>query len=295
MSTEISAVMQTAYIKGVVSQLQSKGFFLRGTFREADRIEGKTAQWRVSGRGEAKPLSPTIERATPMNIEVAPVEATLSDWQAPDWVRFPDINRINFKEQDNIQKQAAFALGRRFDILHMEALEAASLDASHVIGDGTAAITLPDVMDAADAIKGEGILDSPEIFCPLPGRLFNKLKLYKQFSSSEWAGPDLPLARGNDKVTWDGVHYFRAPNEMFLYNTGRSKDAWKTASWVQTHMYLKGGCGWATSYNLQSKITWENQWTAYFCNNWMDGVAKVLLPEAVSRLKFTFTKPVMPS
>lgn len=295
MTTEISAVNQTAYIKGVTQKLQSKGFFLRGTSREPDRIEGKTCQWRVGSRGDATPLSTTIERAKPMNLEVTPVEATLTDWQAADWVKFEDINRLNFKEQDQIQKSAAYALGRRFDIMHMEALEGASLHASHVIGDGSTAITLVDVMDAGDVIKGEGILDSMDIFCPLPGRLFSKLKLYKEFSNAEWAGGDLPLARGADKVTWNGVHYFAAPNEMFLYDTGRSKDAWKTAAWVQTQMYLKPALGFATSYTMQSKITWENLYTSYFCNNWMDGVAKVILAEGVSRLKFTFTKPVHPS
>jgi hypothetical protein len=290
MSQNVDAWVQKAYIKGVTHKLQSQGFLLKGTTRDASKIEGKTAEFRVAARGVATPLAATWERAVPMNGDRSIVTLTLSDWQAADVIKHQDLNRMNVKEQDEVQKSAAFALGRKFDDLHFEEFDAQA-GAIVTIGDGSTAMTLLDPINAKGAIKGYGLLDAPEIFCPLPENLWNKMMIYKQFSESTWAGGDMPLARGADKRTWNGVHYFAAPNELFTYDTGRSAIAWLSATWVQTYMWHRAAVGFASSYGLQSRITWENQYTGYFANNWMDAGVKTILPEAVKRLKFLFAPP----
>lgn len=282
--------LQTAYIKGAVHKLQSKGFTLKGTTLAPTKIEAKTAEFRTAGRGEAKPLSTTFEPGQLMNAARDKVTLTLEDWQAMDPIKHPDVNRMNTAELDVVQTTCAYALGRVFDNMHFLKMDAAA-GAIATIGDGSAQIQLLDPMGAKSDIVGAGLLTTPDIFCPLPAYAFQKMKIYKQFSESTWKGGDLPLARGAEAVTWDGVHYFQAPNELFTYDTGRSATAWKTATWFQTYMWHRAALGFATSYTMQSRITWENLYTSWLANNWMDGGVAIIEADAIKRIKMLFTKP----
>lgn len=289
MNQQVEAWFEKAYIKGVTHKLQSRGYLLKGTTREPDRVKARDLVWRVAGRGEAEEMSNTVEKAKVMNAGRDTVEGSLKDYQAAEWIRHPDINKMSENEQEVVQQTAARALGRKFDRLHFDEFDGLGAGIA-TIGDGTAKITLPDVLDAIDLLVGEGIDDTDMIFCPLPSVFMSQLELWKQFSSADYAGPDYPLAKARRARTWRQVHFFIAPNELFTFDTGTGKDAWRTAGWAQTYLWVKTAVGAGTNYEVQSRITWENQYTAYFCNNWMPGLVKTILPEGIKRLKFKFEK-----
>jgi hypothetical protein len=295
-SVPVSAWFENAYIKGATHRLQSRGYLTKGTTREPDRVQARTLIWRRAGAGKAQQMSDIPEEAPVMNSDRDTVQGDLTDWQAADWIRHPDINKMSENEQEVVQTTAAMALGRRFDRLHFDEFDAQA-GAIATIGNGTAATNLLD-LDAAEAtIIGAGVLGEMELFCPLPAMAFKQLMLWKQFSSADYVGPDYPLASMTMRKKYGFVTYFAAPNSLFSYDTGTSDDAdatkaWATADWFQTYMWIKYAVGFGSNYELQSKITWENRFTAYFANNWMPGLCKVILPEGVMRLKFDWLTTV---
>ena len=294
MTQAVETWFQTAYIKGATAKLQSQGHLLKGMTRAPSRIVGKEAIFRVAGRGKAVEMSRTWEKAAPMNAGRDTVSLTFKDYQAVDVVRHPDINKMDIDEQSDIQKTAAYALGRKFDDLHFEEFDALALPAAQVIGDGTTAIGLLDPMAARARIAAKGINGDASMYCPLPSSAWNKMLIYKQFSESTWSGEATsPLAAGVQKRKWNGVTYFEAPDELFTFNTGRGETASTGATWFQTYMWLKDAVGFRTTYGMKSHISWENQYTGYFCNNWMDAGVKTILPDAVVRLKFKFEDPTV--
>lgn len=286
MSTEVQNWFEKAYIKGATKKLQSQGFLLKGTTREPDRVQAKTVVWRIGGRGEAQEMAQIPEEAAVMNAGRDTVEGDLKDYQAAEWIRHPDINKMSENEQENVQWEAASALGRKFDRVHFDEFDGATLPAGNVIGTGTAKIGLLDIEWGEQQIMGYGLTGPIELFCPLPARAFKQLCMWKQFASADYVGPDYPLARMTMRRKFGFVTYFVCPNEMFTFSTGAGKDAWKTADWFQTYMWWKYAVGFATNYELQSKITWENRFTAHFANNWMPALCRIILPEGVCRLKF---------
>lgn len=290
MTTPVEAWFEKAYIKGATHKLQSQGFLLKGTTREPDRVNARDLVWRIAGTGEAREMSNTIERAQPMNAGRETVEGTIKDYQAADWIRHPDINKMSENEQQIVQQTASMALGRKFDRIIFDEFD--TLGAGDNIGDGTTDITLLDVMQAEAEIMGQGGNDM-ELFCPLPSLAFKQLQLYEQFSSADYNGPDYPLARMTVRKKWGFCTYFMAPNQMFTFDTGVGLEAWKTATWFQTYMWMKSCTGFGTNYEMQSRITWENQYTAYFANNWMPGCAKIILPEGLRRIKMKFNAPLV--
>jgi hypothetical protein len=288
MTTPVEAWFEKAYIKGATHKLQSQGFLLKGTHREPDRVTAKEVVWRVAGRGEAREMAETVEAAQPMNAGRETVTGTLKDYQAADWIRHPDINKMSENEQQVVQQTAAWALGRKFDRINLDEYDTGvPATAEYEIGDGTGDLTLMDFMQGEAEIMGQGGAGL-ELFCPVPSLWMKQLMLYEQFSSSDYNGPDYPLAKMTVRRKWGFCTYFQAPNEMFTFDTGVSATAYKTAVWAQTYMWAKSCAGFATNYEMQARITWENRFTSYFANNWMPGAAKVILPEGFRRLKFKF-------
>ncbi len=288
MNTQVEAWFERAYIKGATHVLQSRGFLLKGTTRDPDRVQAKEVRWRIAGRGEAEEMSDTVEDAKVMNAGRDYVDGTLKDYQAAEYMRHPDLNKMSENEQGVIQTTGARALGRKFDNVHFEEFDGQAANIA-TIGDGSTHISIMDVREGEDDILGEGVNDLTEMFCPLPAYAFSQLMLWKQFSSSDYNGPDYPLAKMTERRKWGSVTYFKAPNELFTYDTGRGKDAWRTATWFQSYMWLKSCVGFATNYEMQSRITWENPKTAWFFNNWMPACVKTILPAGVKRMKFLFT------
>ena len=279
MSVPVSAWYQNAYIRGATHILQSRGWLLKNTFRPEDRIEGNTAYWRVVASGTATPLSDTIEPLTPMNLDKQMVNGTISDWQAADYIRAVDINKQTENEQEVTQKAAAMALGRRFDRIVFDALDADA--AIPTIGNGSAAISILDTMEGEGQIMGSGWVDNaPELFCPLPQRFWNQLRLFKEFSSADYTGPDYPLSKMTMAKKVGFVTFFLCPDSLFTV---------PAANQIDTYMWEKSAIGFATNYEMKSYISWENQLTAYLANNWMGGVAKPILggaTGAIRRLRF---------
>ncbi len=286
----LEAKRQT-YIKGTLHDFQSSGFLLKGTTKPAGKIDGRTVIWTKVGRGKAAQMGDTIEEVRPMNVGASQIQATLTDWQAADYYRAQDINLLSVNQEKDLQEASAKALGRAFDDMHFNLFDSLTLNATNnVFGDGTADIALKDVMNAGATITGCGG-KSGRIFCPLPSRLFNRLKMDERFSKSTWVGDnELPLAKGVEKTSWGVTHFFWAPDELFTYDTGRSADAWKSATSVKTYMWSEDAVGFASNYDLQSSVTWENRMTAWLINNRMSGVVKDLQSEAICRLNFKFSQ-----
>lgn len=287
MTANVPAWFQTAYTKGVINKFQSDGYILRGMTTAPVRFQGKELIFRVAGRGEASEMSSAWEQATPMNASRDTLSLTTKPYQAADTIRHPDINKMSIDEQAIVQQQAARALGRKFDRVHFATLDGLTLPAAQIIAKPTAEIDLLDVANSGAYLRGLGTNVSSEVYCPLPPYLFGKLALYKEFSMSDWTG-DQTLALGQTKKKWSGVTYFEAPNELFTFDTGAAPDAWKTAASVTTYMWAKDGLGAGSTFDLQSRISWENLYTGYFANNWMDLGVRDLLPEGIVRMTFKF-------
>jgi hypothetical protein len=61
------------------------------------------------------------------------------------------------------------------------------------------------------------------------------------------------------------------------------------ANQLDAYMWAKSAIGFATNYEMQSRITWENLYTAYLANNWMPAASTPILggaTGAIRRLRF---------
>lgn len=267
------------YIAGVTHKLQSEGWLLKSAINGTGEIKGSKVIWKIAGTGSATEASTAIENVPVMNADRTTVEADMKDYEANDWIKATDIEKMSENEQQVSQKTAAMAMGRKFDKLILGTLDAAA-GAITTVGDGTAAISIVDMMTAQGNIAAVGG-GSYEFYCALPVPLMQQLELYREFSSSDFVGDDYPLLKQIGARRHRGITYIPMPHTAALptFNI-------PAANQVDAYLWVKDYVGFVPNYNMRSRIDYVPEKKAFLAANDMGCAQQVLLPEGVQRLRF---------
>jgi hypothetical protein len=282
MTARASAWFEIAYTKGVTHVLQHRGYALKPAMTAPDEINGLTVNWRIVGSGEANEQSPAIEDVAVMNADRSMITATMRDWEANDWIKKTDLNKMSVTEQDKVQVSGGMAMGRRFDRIIIAALDAAGA-AIPTIGDGSAAISITDIINAQGEIFDEGGAGY-EYYAAIPAKFMTHLEVFREFSSAEFVGPEYPLLRTLGARRYRGVTIIPLPQKMSdptkrFFNVPAANQA-------DGFMWASGSLGFAQAETLNSRIDYVPQKKSYLAVNDMAACAAVLMPEGVRRLRF---------
>jgi hypothetical protein len=283
MSIEAPNWYTTQYDTRVNHILQSEGFLLRGTTLPPVEVRGNTLEFFILGRGEATEMSQTVEMIVPQNLSKEKPIVTMADYQFAEFVRHGEPERISVEFKGAIQEAGAMTLGRKFDRIILQAMDDEDTDID-TIGDGSAAISPIDVSTAKAEINAIGMMKMNEFFLPLPSMAWEQLKLFKVFNNADYTGPDLNFKNNTEAKTWNNVNHFQLPDEAFTSpDTGE----------IYTYLWNRRTVGFGSNYAIQTKITYENLYTAWLYNSTMSGAAKVLQEEGVRRLHIKISDPLL--
>lgn len=263
------------YVAGVIHAIQTEGFLLKPSVNEAGTIKGNQVTWKLAGSGVATEMSNAIENRPTMNADRTTVSATMKDYEANDWIKSTDIEKMPENEQQVSQKTGAMALGRKFDQLLIGAMDTAGA-AIETVGNGSAAISILDPMSAQGKIADLAV-GSYEYYCALPQVLLQQMELYREFASSDFVGAEAPMLKQVGARRWRGITFVPVPSAYLAVPASNQIDG---------YLWVKDALGWATNYDLRSRIDYVPEKKAYFAANDMGGCAAVLLPDAIKRLRF---------
>lgn len=275
MTTRAPNWFEQKYVKGVIHTLQTEGFLLRAAVNQTGTIKGNQVTWKLAGSGVATEASTAIQDSPVMNADRTTISATMKDYEANDWIKSTDIEKMPENEQQVAQKTGAMALGRKFDSIIIGAMDAAST-AIATVGDGSAAISILDPMTAQGAIADLAV-GSYEYFCALPQKLLQQMEIYREFSSSDYVGDEYPLLKQVGARRWRGITFIPVPSAYLNVPASNQIDG---------YLWVKDALGYASNYDLRSRIDYVPTKKAYFAANDMGGCAAVLLPDAIKRLRF---------
>lgn len=262
--------------------LQSEGFMLRGTTAPPVEVIGQTLKFFFIGKAEAQPFGPTPERGKAANLGKTTKDVDMTDWQFYEEVRHGEPDKISPEYRSKIQEAGSMSLGRRFDRIIFEAMDAEAGNIT-TIGDGTTPISPIQISTGKAQINAQGMMKQNEFFMPVPSISWEQLGLYKQFNNRDYTGDDLQFKTMSAAKTWNTVHIFQAPDEMFTAFSGTAFD---------TYLWNRAMLGFGSNYAMNSKITYENLITAWVYNTVMSGAAKVLQPAGIKRVRIKTTDPL---
>ena len=293
MSIEAPAWFKEIITDQVHHAYQARGHLLDGTMTSGDR-QANTVKFPTMGTIEAYEITGAIQLVSASSPEMGMVEVSLKDYEASVWHRTQDAYKMGPNEQAALAFALARAIGRQADTIKLNALAAfcAAKAVDDTIGDGSTAIDILDLQQAAAEIWGTGE-DDVEMYCGVPNMWFEHLKLKPEFGNADYVGSmDLPFARrmGVKKKTWNSVHVFTLPDAYF---------AEPAADEQYAYLWVKSAIGAETPWDKRTASFTthpEYEGTPLLGKVGMGGAAIGIDTPGVKRLHFAkLTRPARPA
>ena len=236
---------------------QQVGSKLKNAVRSKDGVVGATTVFQKIGTGVAA----TKERhglVPVMNLNHSPVECTLSDYYAGDWVDALDEIKMNIDERRVIATSGAYALGRKTDELIITALSSAA--ATNDVGDYAAVLSKATILAAFTKLNTNNIPDDGQRFAVVGPLQWNALLNIEEFASSDYVG--------------DGINWIMHTGLPLTDSTKRD-----------CFVFHRNAVGHACGKDVTTDITWHGDYAAHFVNNMMSQGACLIDGTGVVRIK----------
>ncbi len=231
---------------------QRQGSLLRGSVRTKSSVVGKSTTFQKVGKGAAtqKARHGTVP---PMNVDHTPVECTLEDWYASDWVDKLDELKGNHDERGVLVRAGAWGLGRKSDELVINAATATTTAVS-----GTGLVSKKRILEALELLNTADVPNDGQRYGLVSSHQWSEmLNTITEFASSDYVDGH-PFMEGFETRRWLGA--------IWMIHTGLSGAGTSTASCL---FYHKNALGHAIGNEVGSDIWWDGDRQAFKVTNAM--------------------------
>lgn len=205
MAMDISDAFVKQFESEVHTAFQRMGSKLRNTVRQKNNVTGTSTTFQKVGKGVAGTKS-RHGNVPLMSIDHTPVECTLADYYAADFVDKLDELKINIDERGVVTQASANALGRKTDDLIITQLDATT----NTITEGsTGGLTSAKVTTVFEYFGNNDVPDDGQRYFVISPGGWTDLLGITAFSSADYVGSDqLPYAGGMVARRWMGFMFF---------------------------------------------------------------------------------------
>lgn len=269
MSTTVEQSFSRQFEAEVHLAYQRMGSKLRNTVRTKDGIKGSSTTFQKVGKGTASTKA-RHGKVPVMNIDHVPVEISLQDYYAGDWVDALDEIKLRHDERSVVANAGAYALGRKTDELLIAAME--STPSSQDSEDGTTGLTKSKVLEAFEMLGALDVPDDGQRYAIIGWKQWSDLLDIEEFANADYVGNDDLPWRGTQAKRWLGTLWM--PHSGLTLSGGVRNGYW----------YHKTAVGHAIGQDVKADITWHGDRAAHFVNHMMSQGAGVIDPTGIVRL-----------
>lgn len=199
MAIDISDAFIKQYESDVHMAYQRMGSKFRNTVRVKNGVKGSSTTFQKVGSGTASQKS-RHGNISPMNIDHTPVECTLGDWYAADYIDKLDEIKTNIDERMVVAQNAAAALGRKTDEMIVTAMDTTTNTQTE---GGTARLTTTKINLEFVRFGENDVPDDGQRYWAVSPDQWTDLLGIAAFSSADYVGPDqLPYKAGMAAKVW---------------------------------------------------------------------------------------------
>jgi len=269
MSTSVELSFVKNFEAEVHLQYQQMGSKLRSTVRTKNNVVGSSTTFQRVGKGSAATKA-RHGQVPVMNVDHAPIECSLHDYYAGDWVDQLDEIKTNINEQQVVAKAGAFALGRKTDELIINQLATSTQYA----GADTDGLTKAKVLSAFEQLGSLDVPDDGQRFAVVGWKQWSELLNIQEFANADYIG--------DGELPWQGTQAKRWLGTLWLPHSALPKS---TASVRRCFWYHKTAVGHAIGSEVKTDITWHGDRAAHFVNNMMSQGSCLIDPTGVVTLR----------
>lgn len=278
MSTSIANSFTKHFQAEVHESYQRMGSKLRNTVRSKSNVKGSSTTFQKVGKGTASTKA-RHGKVPVMNIDHEPIEISVQDYYAGDWVDSLDELKTNVDERMITANAGAYALGRKTDELIIEKLD--SLDASReakgtgALLDDTSGLTKEKILMAFEMLGEADVPDDGQRFAIIGWRQWGELLAIEEFSNADYVG--------DDTLPWKGTQAKRWLGTMWMPHSGLMKE--EGTDLRHCYWYHKTAVGHASGQDVKSDVTYHGDRASYFVNNMMSQGAGIVDTSGIVRIR----------
>ena len=176
------------------------GSKLRNTVRTKNNVRGSSTVFQKVGKGSASTKA-RHGQVPVMNIDHTPVECTLADYYAGDWVDKLDELKTNIDERHVIANAGAFALGRKTDELIITQLDTST----NFAGANTDGLTKAKVLTAFEMLGDADVPDDGQRHAIIGWKQWSDLLEIPECANADFVGSEELPWRGTQAKFWLGT------------------------------------------------------------------------------------------
>ncbi|CAO3372804.1 phage capsid protein [Azospirillum argentinense] len=268
MSTSVAQAFVKQFEREVHDAYQRMGSKLRNTVRTKNNVQGASTVFQKVGKGTAS--TKARHGAVPvMNLDHTPVECTLYDFYAGDWVDRLDELKTNIDERQIIASAGAYALGRKTDELILGELNRST----NFAGGTNDGLTKAKVLAAFEKLGESDVPDDGQRYAVVGWKQWSQLLGIDEFASTEYVGADELPWRGTQAKRWLGT--------LWMPHSGLKAEGGVRLC----HWYHKTAVGHASGSDVKTDISWHGDRAAHFVNNMMSQGAGLIDAAGVVTLR----------
>ena len=260
MSTSIDQAFIRDFEADVKHEFQRQGGILRQAVRTKNNVEGKSTTFQRVGKGEATTKS-RHGVVPPMNQDHTPIECTLEDNFAGDWVDKLDEAKSNVDERRVVVLGGVWALGRKADAQIIDQLDATTQPVVNWTVSSQGAVR-NSLLQMIEALFANDVNNDGRLYGALTPRAWSMAQTVPEFSDADFVGPDgLPFTEGAPVMRfkfWNGV--------LWTMHTGLPGAGTASAKVFTWH---SDAIGHGSGQDIITDITWHGDRAAHFVNNMM--------------------------
>lgn len=226
---------------------QRMGSKLRNTVRQKNNVRGKSTTMQKIGKGTAGTKS-RHGQVPIMNLDHTPVQITLADHYAGEYIDSLDELKINHDEKMVASQSIAAAMGRKTDEIIVTAIDAATTNQTTTTG----GVTKAKAEEIFEHFGNNDVPDDGDRYLALSPQGWTDLMGLAEFSSTDYVPEsELPYKGGNG----GGMTAKRWMSFFIFIFSGLT-----SAASVRTSCaYHKTALGHASGKDVSLDITWQGK------------------------------------
>ncbi len=271
MSETTSTAIDISFIKHFEADIhtayQQQGSKLKNTVRSKNNIRGASTTFQVIGKMAATTKTRNAQ-ITPSSVTHEPVECTLTDYYAGEWIDSLDELKTGHDERTALATAGAYALGRKTDELIINALN----KATQTVGTSSEGLTKERILEAFTLLNNNDVPDDGERYALVGPAQWNQLLSIEEFSSANYVGEAYPMLTGSESRKWMGI--------VWIMHTGLPSSSSSHTCFI----YHRSAVGHASGQDIKTDITWHGDYAAHFVSNMMSQGACLIDPKGVVKM-----------
>lgn len=202
MSNQIDNAFVKQFEREVHEAYQRQGSKLRSTVRNVNNVTGESTTFQKVGKGTASTKT-THGKVPTMNLDHTPIECTLQDYYAGDWVDKLDELKVNIDERQVVANAGAYALGRKTDELIIAELYSVT---TNTIADNNVGMTKTKILEAFETFGINDVPDDGQRYAVVGWKQWSEMLGIDEFANADYIGAEnMPWVNGTQAKMWLGI------------------------------------------------------------------------------------------